>query len=146
MPSGVYARATSQERFWGKVDEVDSGCWEWIGCDNSVGYGVFSYKRHLVYAHRFSYELQKGLIPSGLTLDHLCRNTRCVNPAHLEAVTRKVNNLRGISPAAKNARKTHCVHGHPFSLENTYIRPDGGGRACLICCRNRKIKARVGEQ
>lgn len=56
----------------------------------------------------------------------------CVRPAHLEAVTQKVNTLRGTSPAAIHAVKTHCIRGHEFTPENTYLRPSGG-RQCIEC-------------
>lgn len=85
-------------------------------------------------AHRLSYRLWKGEIAEGLVLDHLCRITGCINPAHLEAVTDKVNILRGIGPTARNAQKTHCLRGHPFDAKNTHINPRGD-RVCRICAR-----------
>lgn len=78
------------------VIDIRTGCWNWILCTCSLGkYGVCyigdgrSKGAHIVY-----YEAAKGPVPDGLELDHLCRNTLCVNPDHLEAVTRKVNNRR----------------------------------------------------
>lgn len=77
-----------------------------------------------------------GSIGKGLEIDHLCRNRKCVNPLHLEAVTRKTNVLRGVSPSAKNAVKTTCAKGHMFDDKNTYVRiRKGGGRACRECLR-----------
>lgn len=81
--------------------------------------------------------LERGSIPKGLTLDHLCRNRACVNPVHLEPVTNRVNILRGIGITAQNARKTHCKHGHPFTVENTIYKHGGGWRICKICNRAR---------
>ena len=95
------------------------GCWEWIRSCSSGGYGHAWIDGGHIYAHRLSYEVHKGKIPDGLTIDHLCRNRKCVNPEHLEAVTRRVNNLRGTSPSAWNYRKTHCISGHEFNKENT---------------------------
>jgi hypothetical protein len=85
--------------------------------------------------HRVAYELLVGPIPEGLELDHLCRNTRCVNPEHLEPVTGRENLMRAVSSwAAKNAAKTHCPQGHPYDEENTKVKRDGG-RACRACGR-----------
>lgn len=120
------------ERFEQNI-EKDPSCWNWQGTITSHGYGLYS-KR---YAHRLSYEHYVGPIPDGLQIDHLCRNHACVNPAHLEPVTQRTNILRGISPMAENSRKTHCNHGHEFTPENTYIRPDGGGRQCKQCAHDR---------
>lgn len=122
------------ERFWDKVEKTNS-CWTWkANCDSS-GYGLFKFNKKMVSAHRFAYKLLKGEIPKGLELDHLCRNIICVNPNHLEPVTHKENMLRGISPTAINAIKTHCIHGHEFNEKNTYISPVGS-RACRICVNN----------
>ena len=73
-----------------------------------------------------------GEIPDGLSIDHLCRNRRCCNPAHLEAVTNRENLLRGpTTQASRNAVKTHCINGHEFTEANTYYRKDG--RTCRTC-------------
>jgi hypothetical protein len=77
-------------------------------------------------AHRVSYELFKGPIPDGLQIDHLCRTTACVNPAHLEAVTQLENARRA------SAEITHCKNGHEYTLETTY-RDRHGWRSCRVC-------------
>lgn len=124
-------------RFEAKVIK-DAGCWLWIGAKQSGGYGRFmvcSDPRTLILAHRYSYELARGPIPDGLTLDHLCRNTSCVNPEHLEPVTRAVNAQRG----SRNAVKTHCDYGHEFTPENIYAAPSRPEiRDCRAC---RKVRS-----
>ena len=130
---------STDKRFWGKVDKGGpGGCWLWTSTMIPDGYGSFRIgsrvdgTRRRVLAHRFAYELLVGPIPEGLTLDHLCRVRRCVNPVHLEPVTGRVNTLRGENPLAKNARKTHCPQGHPYDLLNTYTDP-AGRRHCRTC-------------
>lgn len=121
------------ERFMSYVDK-SGACWLWTGGRERRGYGFFWYGQRLWSAHRFSYMIHNGEIPSGLTIDHVCRNPQCVNPAHLEAVTQKVNNLRGMSDSAANSRKTHCKRGHAFTDENTW-RDKRNKRRCRICHR-----------
>lgn len=120
-------------------------CWIWVGAitqanaKSSGGYGLYSFKGKLELAHRFAYKLLVGEIPKGLTLDHLCRVRNCVNPEHLEPVTIRENTLRGDTIPARNAKKTHCKYGHPFSLENTLLL-SRGERVCKTCDRARQIK------
>jgi hypothetical protein len=124
-------RPAAHERVWRFVSLRD-GCWEWTGALASSGigeYGAFRGVGRRVLAHRYIYELFYG--PQELGLDHLCANTRCVRPDHLEPVPQSVNNLRGHGPPARNARKTHCRRGHAFA-EHGYIRPNGY-RTCRTC-------------
>lgn len=140
MPKGVYVRkpriitpAMNEQRFWSKVSRGSiEDCWLWQGTQNSTGYGEFKVNGRDEKAHRIAYELLRAPIPEGLHIDHLCRVPLCVNPWHLEPVTPKVNSLRGISIWAENARKTYCVHGHPFNKANTILR-SGGRRGCRTC-------------
>ncbi len=120
------------ERYIDRTPE--SGCWEWTAFTLANGYGQFYYdgKRNGL-AHRFMYETYVGEIPDGLHIDHLCRNRKCVNPAHMEAVTQQENLVRGVGFAGVNERKTHCSNGHEFTPDNTYYRPDRFGRACRVC-------------
>jgi hypothetical protein len=118
--------------FLAKIEKTDS-CWWWTGAKNNRGYGNYRSKS----AHRLSYEMNKGKIPDGLTIDHICRNPSCVNPDHLRIMTQYDNNMIGEGVTAKNKRKTHCSNGHEFTEENTKIvvRADGTRRKCRPCHR-----------
>lgn len=89
-------RGSSEERFMVKVQVQPDGCWLWLGSRNHKGYGLFTDEvGKNCRAHRWGYEHFAGQIPDGMVLDHLCRNTSCVNPAHLEPVTAAENTRRG---------------------------------------------------
>jgi len=112
-------------------------CWEWQGLINPAGYGLIHDAGRNVLAHRVAVELATGApVPAGMEVDHLCRNRRCVNPEHLEVVTREENVARSDWPSAVNARKTHCIHGHEFDSQNTQITREGW-RKCRTCERAR---------
>jgi len=111
----------------------DTDCWEWQGSVGSKGYGQFFFDGKTRLAHRVVYQFfTKAKMPQDLVLDHLCRNTVCVNPKHLELVTNKVNILRGVGSPAQNARKTVCSVGHPFIGDNKYLNTKGA-RECRVC-------------
>lgn len=84
----AFAIADLPERMQNKI-AVEGDCWTWTGARNPKGYGsaAAGVKNKSVLAHRLSYSLTRGEIPKGMEIDHLCENTSCVNPAHLEAVT-----------------------------------------------------------
>lgn len=97
-------RLSHEDRFWYYVDKTDT-CWNWTGgrsAKNRGGYGKFL---NDVLAHRFSYEMHKGPIPAGMSIDHTCHNKQCVNPEHLRTVTKKQNaeNMIGATKANKTS-------------------------------------------
>lgn len=127
-------------RMQAKIHLGDSGCWLWIAALNRNGYGLARFGRVRV-AHRVTYELLVGPIPGGLDLDHLCRVRNCVNPSHLEPVTRRENLRRG----EHNYRDaTHCQQGHPYAGDNLRISPADGGlaRICRECARANDARSR----
>jgi hypothetical protein len=106
------------------------GCWLWIGPTADNGYPVVR-EGSREWSHRAVYELEVGAIAPGLVLDHLCRRTKCVAPAHLEPKSKADNELAK-SFRAMAARK-HCVHGHDLSLTGMWT-PERG-RVCRTCSR-----------
>lgn len=123
---------TAAERLAAYTVTMPSGCIEWTGSRDKLGYGHMAFNGRPALVHRVNYELFVGPIPDGLVLDHLCRNPPCVNPEHLEAVTQGENINRGKSHVALNRFKTHCPHGHPYSGDNLISRRVGS-RACRTC-------------
>lgn len=128
------------DTFWKYVQKSD-GCWLWNGNRTPDGYGRLHTPRSLqpslpklVGSHRVAYELAKGPIPAGLVLDHLCKNPPCCNPAHLEAVTSRENNLRGV------AHITHCPNGHAYEPDNRVKGEWRGRGSCKTCLRIRNNK------
>jgi hypothetical protein len=116
---------------------LQNSCWLWAGNCKPNGYGRLwdSVASRYVYAHRLMYENTIGKIPEKLQLDHLCRNTTCINPEHLEPVTQRENIFRGEGVAVKNAAKFHCIRKHSLSGENLIIEKRGG-RKCRKCARD----------
>lgn len=124
-------RPTPEERFWSGVDRRGPDeCWPWLRYKCPKGYGWISWEGRNTCAARVACILVNGPMPKGYETDHLCRNPPCCNPRHLEAVPRRINILRGISPAARHAAKTRCMRGHPFDR----LTP-AGGRLCRECLR-----------
>lgn len=129
---------TPEERFFASVAQVGE-CWAWCGSAGAGGYGTFTVKRRNILAHRWAYEFLRAEIPDGLHLDHLCVNPPCVNPWHLEPVTPRENLHRSRNHIGVNARKTHCLRGHEFTHENTYV-DKRGRRGCRRCMQIRAEK------
>ena len=151
----LIVRGRPLERLLSRSARADNGCLLYTGTLNVRGYGQISVDGHLMLAHRAMYELIVGSIPDGMNLDHVCHtrdiaclggdtclHRRCIEVEHLEPVTGAENARRGRSP---NAAKTHCVAGHPFDEENTYVY--NGARHCRACNRyyTASLKRRLRE-
>lgn len=134
----------NEVEFWRSVERQTS-CWVWKG-GQSAGFGICNFNGKTVShnAHRAAYRLFIGEPPINTEIDHLCHgqancqegrkciHRRCVNPAHLEAVTRGTNWSR----SNNNSKKTHCPQGHEYSSSNTTF--SKGRRHCKTCSRRRK--------
>ena len=146
--NGRYIRGlTPQQRFNQKyVVNEETGCWEWIASlKPGTAYGCMQVAKRTVYAHRLSHELHIGPIPSGMQIDHLCRNRSCVNPDHLEAVEPHVNVRRGMSPGAKALRRDTCIVGHSYSQWGVLRHQRRYCRLCESCkSRERRWRAQRG--
>lgn len=117
-----------------QTEVAENGCWVWLGAARR-GYGRYNTGE---LAHRISYALFVGKIPSGLTIDHICENKICVNPDHLEPVTIAENNHR----RWRRHPKKFCAKGHPLTEDNTYARRRADGyihRACKTCHREESL-------
>jgi hypothetical protein len=158
--------ASAEERFWERVVQGSKPivrpemgpCRQWTGQILPNGYGHFSVEpgRKLL-AHHYAWQLAGFDVPPGLQLEHLCHTVdldycdggptcphrACVEVGHLALLSGRDNTLAGHGPAAVNARKTHCIHGHPFTPENTYVSPSGM-RGCRTC-RTARGRARRSE-
>ena len=137
--------SSAADRVLARIEVNPAGCWEFMGSLDK-GYGVVGYHRDdgikaTMRAHRAVYEDWIGPIPANHDLDHLCLNPRCVNPSHLEPVTRSENVRRQwaagrADPGRPHRLKTHCRQGHEYDEANTHITP-AGGRSCRACNRER---------
>ena len=129
-----------KERFFAKVDKTDS-CWNWTGAISATrparrmapakqGYGVISINNRPFYVHRLAWMMKGNDLIEGLVIDHLCNNSLCVNPDHLDQVTNEQNTLRSPLHSANGAKyyysKDKCKYGHVRTPENK-------GKACFTC-------------
>lgn len=154
MPRGQYPRQRTPavDRVLARVVE-DGDCWVCTLKPTRYGYVVVHDNGVPRPAHRVVYEAVVGVIPEGLTLDHVkargCRHKTCVNPAHLEPVTNRENVLRqwaagDADPGRANREKTHCPHGHPYDVVNTKLKVTANGvhRVCRACNRDYATRRR----
>lgn len=127
-PAVRFARMTRQGAI--PPGRSDLGpCLQWTGSlKTRWGYGQFFYEGRNRSAHAVAWELANGPTPTGMTLDHLCRNTGCVRVEHLEVVTRRENMRRAV------AARTHCRNGHEYAVVGTYPMKNGR-RRCKACTR-----------
>lgn len=118
------------------IPEPNSGCWLWIGQVDKHGYGRVTYRGVRSTAQRASFQRFKGSIPSGFQVDHKCFNPSCVNPDHLQAVTKSQNLAnRRILP------HEFCNIGHPLTPDNVIVWRNGRGtsaRRCKICLQRKR--------
>lgn len=121
--------------FWSRVNCLNNGCWEWTAALGH-GYGHFAYQGKKHYAHKFAYESINNTTIKNKEIHHLCKNRKCVNPDHLEILTKKEHQIKENPLIIKQMLKTHCPQGHPYDLFNTQFRR--GSRQCRICTLNRK--------
>ena len=134
-----------------KLKRSVSKCVNWVGTFNSHGYGrIYISRKKSIMAHRAMYEGTYGKIPKDKVIDHMCRNTSCVNPKHMRVVTNRENVLCGIGPSAVNARKTECPSGHQYSGKNLVFDSRGARfcRACRVVQRKKywnRLKLKGGE-
>lgn len=129
--NGTVHEMRPEDWFFRHVTEDPDGCWNYHPVHPVTGYAEFTVGKgtRRVLAHRWSYGHFIAPIPAGLEIDHLCKNTACVNPWHLEPVTHEVNTQRGVGTADA------CVNGHPYDASNTHVRPNGH-RQCRTCRQN----------
>lgn len=129
VPNGL----TAFERLIRRTD-MSGECWIWQGAVDRAGYGKIKDGEGMRYAHVIAYEEAYGLVPEGLTVDHLCRVKNCIRPSHLEAVTLFENIMRSDSCGAENARKKGCPHNHG-AYDAVYA---NGHRYCRQCKAERE--------
>lgn len=140
----IMALSALHDWFWERVQPCpNTGCWWWAGSKGNTGYTraqtliLKSTGLNLNYVHRYVHHVCHGPVPDGLHIDHMCDNKGCVNPEHIVSTTCMANVLRSAGPAALNARKRYCPHGHAYAGDNVAIKKSSGARRCRECSRKR---------
>jgi hypothetical protein len=135
MAAKIDCRGSIGERIRSRfVVDPATQCWNWTGAISAGSYGSIYYEGRMQKAHRVMWRLERDEIPDGMDLDHLCRNRLCINPDHLEPVTRS-ENLRRSPLMDRHSHRTHCIRGHEFTPENTRYKSSNGHRVCRECMR-----------
>jgi hypothetical protein len=153
-------------RFWGRVNKIPYGCWEWTGYVSKPrnGYGEFWIAGKTIRTHRFSYEIHFGPIPKGFQVCHHCDNTKCVRPDHLFCGTNQDNARDAIQKGRRflgflggvwvgkdgkrglgkprGYRFNKCPNGHPYTNESRRVYANGW-QTCGICERERTRRYRA---
>lgn len=149
-----------EARFWGRV-EPTGFCWLWTAGKTKDGYGIMSWAKTTWTAHKISHTLLVGEVPAGMQIDHLCNVRNCVNPDHLEIVTKRENARRMVErrgwvhggvkyekkpreqwkvpPKRENLLDwTHCKKGHKLSEVGIYTNNKADGKVAHFCkmCKN----------
>lgn len=124
--------STPMKRLMSKIIISETGCWNFTGYLNSKGYGKFSLNGKVLLAHTASFMIHGGIRADGYSIDHLCKNRKCVNPKHLELVLHKTNLERGNTLSSINKNKNYCNNGHEFNEVNTIFQKNNK-RRCRIC-------------
>jgi hypothetical protein len=140
---GKYVKASSHPEVRRRLERRsilrDGGCIDWGGSRSERGYGTMTIDKTAVYAHRLSYWVRVGPIPSGQVIDHMCHNPACINTEHMVLTDMVSNSKRSLTALLRK-----CPQGHEYSESNTRIWKDKKGRSHRYCitCTNRRNAAR----
>lgn len=136
-----------QKRFWASVEIKESDeCWVWTGNRNVAGYGRLWIGEKAYRANRVACALHYGEIGAGVLACHSCDNPPCCNPKHLFLGTEETNAMDSAAKGRKPQQKrTHCIHGHEYTPENTHI-TTVGARNCKACWRAGRARRKAAAE